>query len=320
MELRHLRYFIEVAEQGAFGRAAQSLRVAQPSLSRQIHALESEIGTPLFERLPRGVRLTPAGEVFLVEARAIVGSASRAVDRARLAAAHESSVLRLAHGELYVYAAEIAQLLAACHRLHPQTHVEVISLSDAETELALHEGRVDVGCVFMSPNEVGGLGVLPMVETSGTGVLLPANHPLAAQPAVKPGDLSAVPWLGTTADRWSTHAGEIETALRARGINSTRVKSRPLASPFVSVAATEVWALVSERVGKSYSDSSSAVVYRPLAAPPIPAWLSLVWVPPASELVQGLVDAALSIGLDARASAGLTSPTGAPLRHPSGSL
>jgi DNA-binding transcriptional LysR family regulator len=308
MELRHLRYFIAVAEQGAFGRAAQSLRVAQPSLSRQIHALESEVGTELFERLPRGVRLTPAGEAFLLDARAIVNDASRAMDRARLAAAHASSVLRLAHGELYVYATEVAQLLAACHRLHPQTRVEVISLSDAETERALHEGRIDVGCVFMSPHEVEGIGVLPLVETSGTGVLLPANHPLAARSAVDPRDLSDVPWLGTTANRWSTHAAEIEAALRARGINSTRVRSRPLSSPFVSVAATEVWALVSERVGTSYSDASPEVVYRPLLAPPIPAWLALVWVPPASELVKGLVAAARSLGLEAHQSPAVTSP------------
>src|SRR5579872_2947278 len=107
MELRHLRYFIAVADQGGFGRAAQSLRVAQPALSRQIHALETEVGTKLFERLPRGVKLTPAGEVFLEEARSIVTSASRAMDRALHAASGESAVLRLAHGELYVYASEV---------------------------------------------------------------------------------------------------------------------------------------------------------------------------------------------------------------------
>src|SRR3989441_1088004 len=98
MELRHLRYFVAVSEEGSFLRAAGRLRVAQPALSKQIRDLEREVGVALFHRLPRGIRLTPAGEAFLVEARGTLTAAGRAVTSARGAAKDGASDLEFAHG------------------------------------------------------------------------------------------------------------------------------------------------------------------------------------------------------------------------------
>ena len=83
MELRHLRYFVAVAEEENVSRAALKLRVSQPGISRQIHDLEDEIGFPLFERSPKSVRLTAAGKILLVEARSVLQHAADAVDKAR---------------------------------------------------------------------------------------------------------------------------------------------------------------------------------------------------------------------------------------------
>lgn len=82
MSLAQIRYFVAVAEEGNVGRAAQKLCIAQPPVSRQIRQLEDEVGTPLFQRTPRGMRLLPAGEAFLAHARKILGE----VDQACLAA------------------------------------------------------------------------------------------------------------------------------------------------------------------------------------------------------------------------------------------
>ncbi|WP_373046950.1 LysR family transcriptional regulator [Vulgatibacter sp.] len=83
MSLSQIRYFVAVAEEGNVGRAAQRLHLAQPPLSRQIRALEDEIGTPLFERTPRGMTLLPPGRAFLEHARSILAAVDRAVDAAR---------------------------------------------------------------------------------------------------------------------------------------------------------------------------------------------------------------------------------------------
>ena len=87
MSLAQIRYFVAVAEEGHVGRAAQRLHVAQPPVSRQIRALEDELGTQLFMRTPRGMALLPSGEAFLGHARAILDAIDRASDAARAAAA-----------------------------------------------------------------------------------------------------------------------------------------------------------------------------------------------------------------------------------------
>jgi len=85
VSLAQIRYFVAVAEEGHVGRAAERLRIAQPPVSRQIRALEDEIGTPLFERTSRGMRLLPSGSAFLAHARAILDAVERASAAARSA-------------------------------------------------------------------------------------------------------------------------------------------------------------------------------------------------------------------------------------------
>jgi len=95
MELRQLRYFVAVGEEQHYGRAEQRLRVAQPALSRQIQNLEAEIGFKLFERLPRGVKITAAGEFLLKEARRILVEINDATARAKRIASGQSGTLKV---------------------------------------------------------------------------------------------------------------------------------------------------------------------------------------------------------------------------------
>lgn len=90
MSLAQIRYFVAVAEEGHVGRAAKRLRVAQPPLSRHIRTIEGEIGAPLFQRTPRGMRLLPAGEVFLERARGILSAVDDACEAARRASSERT--------------------------------------------------------------------------------------------------------------------------------------------------------------------------------------------------------------------------------------
>src|SRR3984957_398777 len=101
MELRHLRYFVSVGEEQHFGRAAARLHVAQPALSRQIQDLENELGFMLFERLPRGVRLSAAGKLFLNDARRILQDVDEAKRRAERVATGKAGTLRVGFVEVY---------------------------------------------------------------------------------------------------------------------------------------------------------------------------------------------------------------------------
>src|SRR5215469_15969283 len=99
MELRHLRYFVAVGEEQHYGRAARRLRVAQPALSRQIQDLEKEVGFKLFDRLPRGVKLSAAGKLFLEDARRILQEVTEAAVRAGRVSSGRLGMLRVASTE-----------------------------------------------------------------------------------------------------------------------------------------------------------------------------------------------------------------------------
>jgi LysR family transcriptional regulator, benzoate and cis,cis-muconate-responsive activator of ben and cat genes len=142
MELRHLRYFVTVAEALNFTKAATKLHVAQPSLSRQIRNLEDELGVPLFERNSRFVHLTAAGTAFLSEARAVLQRAEVAAQTARAFATGE-------RGEIHVgYAPSLTvevlpQALRAFEKQSPRVRVHLHDLSVQEMQQGLREGRLD---------------------------------------------------------------------------------------------------------------------------------------------------------------------------------
>jgi DNA-binding transcriptional LysR family regulator len=299
MELRHLRYFVAVAEERSFSGAATRLRVAQPSLSKQIRDLEGELDTVLLERGPRGVRLTAAGRAFLVEARRTLDVASRAVASARGAAQGRESALRFAHGELSAYGNHLENLLARFRDTNPDAQVEIASNHDGEIFHALRERLVDVGSIFIAEWPVPGFAAHRLIDASVTGVLLPSSHPLAAQSTVRLAELRALTWLNSSPRRWPGFLPIIETALRERGLVPERRLERPREAPSmnVQIVAGDMWTLVSEAVAAPYRKKANGIVYRPFREPPIACWLALVWLPPACPLVDRLVQAARDTGL-----------------------
>jgi DNA-binding transcriptional LysR family regulator len=146
IELRHLRYFLAVADELHFGRAAERLRVAQPALSQQIRRLEAELGTPLFRRSTRRVHLTDAGLILRDEIRRIWGELGGAFDAAQRAGRGESGVLRVAFAASVMFLA-LPRLIRRFRASFPDVRLELREMPSAPQVDALRSGELDIGFV-----------------------------------------------------------------------------------------------------------------------------------------------------------------------------
>jgi DNA-binding transcriptional LysR family regulator len=185
LDLRLVRYFTVVAEHRHFGRAAEELRVAQPSLSRQIRSLEQRLGARLLDRTPQGTRLTEAGEVFLPLARALLRSADEAEARTK-AAAQPTRITIGYMGNIFVTSA-VRELR---HR-HPDADVRVQHLNWNEPREALLEHRVDAAVTRM-PVATDKLDVTVLYDEP-RALLVPLDHRLAGKEYVTLDDIADEP-------------------------------------------------------------------------------------------------------------------------------
>ncbi|MDF3312707.1 LysR substrate-binding domain-containing protein [Rhodococcus sp. T2V] len=145
MELRHLRYFVAVAEERHFGRAAERLHVVQPTLSMQVRALEKELGGPLFVRTSRRVELTEAGTAFLVEARRALVQAEWAKTTAQRSLRGEIGSVRVGFAGVAVLIGKLGRDLEVFHGRYPEARIEVRELVPRAQGEAILAGEVDVG-------------------------------------------------------------------------------------------------------------------------------------------------------------------------------
>jgi len=144
MDLRHLRYFLAVAEEGHFGRAAERLHIVQPALSMQIKALEDELGTPLFVRTSRRVELTAAGDLLRVEAERTLAQVARAKSVVQRAARGEIGHLRIAFTGGAAFSGRLSADLRAFHVRYPDVELELMELPVVQHEDWLLEDRLDI--------------------------------------------------------------------------------------------------------------------------------------------------------------------------------
>jgi DNA-binding transcriptional LysR family regulator len=203
LETRELRYFIAVAEELHFGRAAERLGMAQPPLSRAIQQLERRLGVCLLERNRRGVSLTGAGEVLLHEGRAALDATTAAARRTRRAGTpggpRNRLVLAVKAGAFH----ELLQKLLDAYAAEPDAaEIEVLPSGTCEQEEMLRDGRADVALMHKPFNSLAGFDSEELT-TEGQIAVLPARHPLAAHRTLSLADVSDVPDLPLA--RWPRH-------------------------------------------------------------------------------------------------------------------
>ena len=193
MELRHLRYFVAVAEEGSLTLAAERrLHTAQPSLSRQIRDLEHEVGVSLLNRSVRGVELTKAGRAFLEHARLALGQVQAATEAARRAARPAKTTFVL--GFLTGYEVDwLAGAMCVLRDVLPDVDVTISSQTSPDLADALMRGIVDVAFMRREP-DLPELAFVPLTRDPLVAIL-PSDHRLASQRTIRPEDLAEDPFI-----------------------------------------------------------------------------------------------------------------------------
>ena len=286
MELRHLRYFVAVAEELSFTRAASRLRTAQPSLSQQIRQLEHEVGVALFERTRHHVRLTAAGRLFLDEAREILSRVERAARRAARAAAGEVelSVGTFPAADVKILP-RLRPLMAA--RL-PHLHLVLHSKYAVDPISGLRHGRLDVA--FLRGPLVEPELVVTDILREPIMVLLPASHELASRKRIRLDrieTLFCIPISRLVAPGLHDAVGTFCQRANVR-IHSVH-EADNVVSHLHMVAAGLGFALLPDYVGTLLPPG---VVMKPLDWDPVPS-VSIVMArrrEPASQPLQALLD------------------------------
>ncbi len=176
MELRHLRYFLMLAETLHFGRAASRLGIAQPPLSRQIHSLEEQVGARLFHRSARGVALTDAGVVFAQRAAQIVSASDEAIFEAREAGMGRTGRITIGFVHSLAYSL-LPKVLPGFREKHPGIAVSLREVAVADKESVLLSGQIDIG-IYRPPVQHPEIVSFPIFE-EGFVLALPSGHPLA---------------------------------------------------------------------------------------------------------------------------------------------
>jgi DNA-binding transcriptional LysR family regulator len=274
MELRHLRYFVAVAEALHFRRAAEKLGIQQPPLSMQIRQLEAEIGAPLLRRAQRRVELTDAGRSFLEDARAILAQAQAAAGRARRAAQGELGRLRVGMINSAPFHPLILRILREYRERHPAVSMTLEEASTPELAERIRTQTLDLAFVRPLLDEAPGLASEHLFDEPLV-LALPHHHPLARRKKVALAALSLEPFVLFSRPVGSGLYDQIVSACHRAGF-----------SPRVTQEASQVTSivnLVAAGLGVSVVPSSmrkiqsEGIVFRPLEDDDAVAQMSLVW-------------------------------------------
>jgi DNA-binding transcriptional LysR family regulator len=240
VELRHLRYFVGVADTLNFRAAAENLHVSAPALSRQIKDLEEEMGLRLFDRDTSKVRLTNAGLVFVDEARALLARASRAQEMAKDSVKGETCRLRVGYNS-GLLAEHMPECLMTFAAKYPGADVELIDLNQADQVAGLRKREIQLA--FVSPQKgwkmPPGLAYIPVFSAKMQAVL-GRGHRLATGAVVPLAELARERVLAVSGPKWHVHQLHITRVFKAHGLPPPKiVEVERLEALLAMVAARE---------------------------------------------------------------------------------
>lgn len=274
LQTRHLRYFVAVAEELNFHRAAERLHLSQPALWRQIRDLEVEVGTALLERDPRGIGLTRAGVAFLHDCRDLLERMEEAGLRARRIAQGQVGMLHIGFNEIAGRRRELPRFLQAFRRAYPEVSLQLHFLMSQLQIDALRAGDLDAGFLLRHRDERTEFQTV-RVGRDDFVLALPRDHVLARKPNLSLADLSNETLIMPNPRNNAVTHDRLVTALRDAG-------TMPRIAQFADNENT-IMNLVDAGMGLAFLNTTvrpadqQAIVLRPLADLSMPVDLELVW-------------------------------------------
>jgi DNA-binding transcriptional LysR family regulator len=261
MELRHLRYFVAVADALSFTKGAQKLHLAQPSLTRQIRDLEEELGVRLLDRTKQRISLTREGASFLVDAKRVLDLSEEIVESVRGASRHESPPLNIGYVANLFYDL-LPVTLASFQRSFPNVPINLFDMSCGDQFRALEEGKLDLGFVGLrEPIEERGLH-FQSIAAYETVAAIPAKNPLAKKSVIRLRELKPMFFIGISEQSYPGYRRWLTQTCRKVGFSPKVLQDAEIERTVLqAVAAGLGVALLPEQVKKLPHES---VVFREL--------------------------------------------------------
>lgn len=216
MELRHLRYFVAIAETESFRRAADRLHVSQSPLSRQMQQLEDEIGVELFAPAGRGVKLTPAGHAFLDKTRAALSAVDAAVEASKATAEGRIGTVRIAFEGGSSLSGPLAAVIARFRKQQPRIKIELVTMESSAQWEALRRGEISIAYGRYVPGDVSFQSVV--LARQRMGIIVAKDHRLATKATIRVKDLDGFPVLIDPRKSNPRLYDDIIAAVRSRGV------------------------------------------------------------------------------------------------------
>ena len=274
MELRHLRYFLAVAEELNFTRAARRLGISQPPLTQQMKALEAELGVALLDRSAYRIELTDAGRIFAAEAARILGDARSAVQAARRAATGATGRVRVGFTDSASFNSLVTSTLHTFRSGYPAVEVSLEEHPSTELVVALRQGRIDAAFVRPPLPVERGL-TLDLLEKEPLVVAVPSNHPLTGRQAVDLGALAGETFILYPRAVRPGLADTVVAACEAAGFTPKVGQYAPQLSSTINLVAASLGISIVPESMRCLQ--ARAVTYLPLRGEPLHALLGIAY-------------------------------------------
>ena len=261
MELRHLRYFVAVAEALNFTKAAEQLRLAQPSLTRQIANLEAEIGVQLLNRTKHRVTLTEEGRVFLIDAKRILALAFESVEAVQRLSRGETGQLNVGYVPNFNFEL-LPQTLGSFREVCPQITLNLFEMNPAEQFRALAERKIDLAFVGFRPTAPPKELQWECVCRQEVSVAISSGHPVAKKRSLRLADLRTMFFVGMSETKYPGYRDWLDETCRSASFTPRVLQEADFDAGLLAFVRENLGvALVREQISKR---ASAGVIFRPL--------------------------------------------------------